>query len=285
MLPESYLRIHRALTIMAASTSSSLCNLSRATLRPSKLCLFAPSKAAQHTTKRTVSSTRSSVLSQKTSQSASLSHPSKTAFARCASTSTSTNSTTPANTSASPTGQSTLTWNEYLKLRRTRRYVNLGASIFSGAGSIVAATPLIAEFEIETIGAQLTGLDPMFVIGGSLMGIGGVGWLMGPFLGTAIFKIWKSSVATEFTRVRHLFQSVEKVKARGEEEIPTQKHVGMVDIAWIVVPMTARLCSWTDTNHRKKRTFTLTSNATAQTRRLHPSTTLSRITTARRLAA
>lgn len=79
--------------------------------------------------------------------------------------------------------------------------MNLVASIFSGAGSIAVATPLIAEYEIESIGAQITGLDPMFVIGGSLMAVGGVGWLMGPFLGTAFFKIWKSSVATEFARV------------------------------------------------------------------------------------
>lgn len=201
---------------MAAPTSSGLCCLSRATLKPSNLGLLAPSNAVKYTTttKRTVSSTRPSAFSTRAPQLASFSHPSKAILARYASTSTSASSSTPAAASTSQTAQSTLTWNEFLKLRRTRRYVNLGASIFSGAGSIVAATPLIAEFEIEHIGAQLTGLDPMFVIGGSLMGIGGVGWLMGPFLGTAIFKVWKSSVATEFVRVC-TFPCYSPVRPRG----------------------------------------------------------------------
>lgn len=55
----------------------------------------------------------------------------------------------------------------------------------------------------------------MYVIGGSLMGIGVVGWLMGPFLGTAVFRAWKSGVAGEFARVRKLlllyFWDTEKI--------------------------------------------------------------------------
>lgn len=94
-----------------------------------------------------------------------------------------------------------LTWNEFLKLRRTRRFINLGSSALSGVASIAVAVPVFAESEIENIGAQITGLDPTFVIGGSLMGVGAVGWLLGPFLGTAFFNIWKGSVRKEFARV------------------------------------------------------------------------------------
>ena len=110
-----------------------------------------------------------------------------------------------ASTSTTPTQSQTpqLTWDEFLKLRRTRRFINLGSSALSGAASIGVAVPAFAEFEIENIGAQMTGLDPMFVIGGSLMGVGAVGWLLGPFLGTAFFNIWKGSVRKEFARVRH----------------------------------------------------------------------------------
>ncbi|CAD0111632.1 unnamed protein product [Aureobasidium uvarum] len=93
-----------------------------------------------------------------------------------------------------------LTWDEFLKLRRTRRFINLGSSALSGAASVAVAVPAFAEFEIENIGAQMTGLDPMFIIGGSLMGVGAVGWLLGPFLGTAFFNIWKGSLRKEFAR-------------------------------------------------------------------------------------
>jgi len=105
-------------------------------------------------------------------------------------------------TSTTPTQSQTpqLTWDEFLKLRRTRRFINLGSSALSGAASIGVAVPAFAEFEIENIGAQMTGLDPMFIIGGSLMGVGAVGWLLGPFLGTTFFNIWKGSVRKEFAR-------------------------------------------------------------------------------------
>lgn len=108
-----------------------------------------------------------------------------------------------ASTSTTPTQSQTpqLTWDEFLKLRRTRRFINLGSSALSGAASIGVAVPAFAEFEIENIGAQMTGLDPMFIIGGSLMGVGAVGWLLGPFLGTTFFNIWKGSVRKEFARV------------------------------------------------------------------------------------
>jgi import inner membrane translocase subunit TIM23 len=108
-----------------------------------------------------------------------------------------------ASTSTTPTQSQTpqLTWDEFLKLRRTRRFINLGSSALSGMASIGVAVPAFAEFEIENIGAQMTGLDPMFIIGGSLMGVGAVGWLLGPFLGTTFFNIWKGSVRKEFARV------------------------------------------------------------------------------------
>lgn len=110
-----------------------------------------------------------------------------------------------ASTSTTSTQSQTpqLTWDEFLKLRRTRRFINLGSSALSGAASVAVAVPAFAEFEIENIGAQMTGLDPMFIIGGSLMGVGAVGWLLGPFLGTAFFNVWKGSVRKEFARVRH----------------------------------------------------------------------------------
>lgn len=187
---------------MITITSSRAYCLGRVALRPTTLTTVTPTKRADYSTfyqtsQRSGASIRPPSLAQQTPLLSSCTKGLQ--MIRAASTST--NTSTPAPASASQPTQTTLTWNEFLKLRRTRRYVNLGASIFSGVGTIAVATPLIAEYEIETIGAQLTGLDPMFVIGGSLMAVGGVGWLMGPFLGTAFFKVWKSSVATEFARV------------------------------------------------------------------------------------
>lgn len=164
-----------------------------------------------------------------------------------------------ASSAASPSTTSTqaqtpqLTWDEFLKLRRTRRFINLGSSALSGAASIAVAVPAFAEFEIENIGAQMTGLDPMFIIGGSLMGVGAVGWLLGPFLGTAFFNVWKGSVRKEFARVRH-----------GPARFLVKPHV------------------LTKSHRRKTRTSTRTSRDSAPILPAHPSTTRFQTTTAKR---
>ncbi|KAL1304983.1 hypothetical protein AAFC00_003888 [Neodothiora populina] len=198
---------------MATNASSSLCCLGRSAFRTTQSLPVSGARFAKYTT---ITSTTSSPVISSRQQSSIVKHgdwaPSTLSEAvvarRSASSTSATSSPSTSPSTSSPHSavqQPTLTWDEFLKLRRTRRYVNLAASMFSGVGSIAIATPLIAEYEIENIGAQLTGLDPMFVIGGSLVAVGGVGWLMGPFLGTAFFKVWKSSVAGEFARKDKLF--------------------------------------------------------------------------------
>lgn len=183
---------------MAATTQSSICCLSRATFRASAPRLTAPISRANHSTSVYSSAQRPTAVTLSHLSQQTLSSPA-IPFARHASTT----STSPsATTTTSQLEQPALTWDEFLKLRRTRRYINLGASVVSGLGSIAIAAPIMAEYEIENIGAQMTGMDPVFVLGGSLVTVGAVGWLMGPFLGTAVFKLWKSSATVEFARVR-----------------------------------------------------------------------------------
>ncbi|GAB7357226.1 hypothetical protein MBLNU459_g8207t1 [Dothideomycetes sp. NU459] len=181
---------------MAGITQSSICCLSRATFRASAPRLTASINRASYSTPAHRSVLRPSALFLSSTLQPSVSSA-VIPLTRHSST-TSTSSPQASTTSSAET--SALTWNEFLKLRRTRRYINLGASAASGLGSIVVAAPIMAEYELENIGAQMTGMDPVFVLGGSLVAVGAVGWLMGPFLGTAVFKIWKSSATVEFAR-------------------------------------------------------------------------------------
>ena len=131
---------------MATVVASRNCSLTTSALRLSSRTLAISSKGLNHNaTRRTLQ--RSITLGRPTSvfqQEQSLSLLSNAPTTRTASTSAN-SSTTPTPT-ASPSNQATLTWDEFLKLRRTRRYVNLGASLFSGVGAIAVATPLIAEY-------------------------------------------------------------------------------------------------------------------------------------------
>lgn len=94
-----------------------------------------------------------------------------------------------------------LTWDEFLKLRKTRRYISLVSSIGTAVGSTAIAVPIMAQYEVENQIAALTGLDPFIGIGLTITAIGGVGWLLGPFVGNTAFGIWKSSLRGEIARV------------------------------------------------------------------------------------
>jgi import inner membrane translocase subunit TIM23 len=50
--------------------------------------------------------------------------------------------------------------------------------------------PLLAEQDFDSWGAQISGLDPVIVLGISTFAIAAGGWLCGPSFGTAGFTLW-----------------------------------------------------------------------------------------------
>lgn len=102
---------------------------------------------------------------------------------------------------ASTTGQSSqnaptaaapeiLTWNRFFDLRRKRRFINLGASIITATITVGVAAPIIANQDIDTWGAQISGMDPFIVLGVTTFTVAIGGWMCGPTFGTAGFKLW-----------------------------------------------------------------------------------------------
>jgi mitochondrial import inner membrane translocase subunit TIM23 len=93
--------------------------------------------------------------------------------------------------SASPaTPETSLAWNKFLALRKTRRRLNLTASILCAGTCFAAGTYVIAFKSWEDELSQAIGLDPIITMGLMLIGCAGVGWLIGPFYGTAVFQ-WR----------------------------------------------------------------------------------------------
>ncbi|KAF2435100.1 Pam17-domain-containing protein [Tothia fuscella] len=108
----------------------------------------------------------------------------------------STTSTTPSiidtttTTTSTPDPDAQLTWNRFLALRKTRRRISLVASIISAAGFTSAGIIILTQQDIDSMGAQMLGLDPIIVLGLSTVACGLVGWLIGPFFGNAVFNMW-----------------------------------------------------------------------------------------------
>jgi len=90
-----------------------------------------------------------------------------------------------------------MNWVEYLKLKKQNSIVNTGASVFTGiCGGLVTLTYL-GNIEID-VEKPIMGLDPIMVLGGAVILGGGFGYLLGPFLGTAIFNLQNKAVIQPF---------------------------------------------------------------------------------------
>ena len=51
---------------------------------------------------------------------------------------------------------------------------------------------IISQQDIERLGTQVLGLDPIIFVGAATVACGAVGWLIGPFAGGAVFAMrWR----------------------------------------------------------------------------------------------
>lgn len=92
-------------------------------------------------------------------------------------------------TADSPTApaQQHLDWNTFFKLRKTRRRLQLGSSVGTTAFGMLGGAQVLAMSDMDKIVSQVP-LDPFITLGLITFSCGGLGWLMGPVVGTGIFN-------------------------------------------------------------------------------------------------
>jgi import inner membrane translocase subunit TIM23 len=90
---------------------------------------------------------------------------------------------------ASRAEASKLDWNSFFKLRASRRRYTLASSIIASMASTIIGVQVLSEQDLESLGAQVMGLDPFIVLGLATAACGAVGWLAGPFLGNAVWRL------------------------------------------------------------------------------------------------
>jgi hypothetical protein len=73
------------------------------------------------------------------------------------------------------------------------------SSILASLASTAAGVQVLASQDLESIGAQVMGFDPFIVLGLATAACGALGWLAGPVLGNAIWRLvyrkYKGAVA------------------------------------------------------------------------------------------
>jgi import inner membrane translocase subunit TIM23 len=93
-----------------------------------------------------------------------------------------------------------LDWDSFFKLRASRRRYSLSSSIISSLVSTSVGVQVLSSQDLESLGAQVMGLDPFVVLGMATAACGAIGWLVGPAVGNGVwglvYRRYKPSVAT-----------------------------------------------------------------------------------------
>ncbi|KAI9809380.1 MAG: TIM23 complex component [Pycnora praestabilis] len=113
--------------------------------------------------------------------------------------------------SVSSTASPNLTWNDFLRLRKVRRRYNLAASISCSIATTAIGIPILSQQDIDALGGQVFGLDPLVVLGLATASFGAVGWFAGPLIGGTAFNMvngrWKGQIAAVSSYLTMLQQS------------------------------------------------------------------------------
>ena len=115
--------------------------------------------------------------------------------------STATASNNTAATPATAASDSQLTWNRFLALRKQRRRISLLSSISCAIICLVGGATFIVSQDVEKIGVQIYGFDTITVLGLATLAFGLTGWLLGPFLGNAVFNAWYRKLRNQIAMV------------------------------------------------------------------------------------
>lgn len=115
------------------------------------------------------------------------------------------------NSTTAGTGASKgLNWVEYFQLKKQNNRVNVASSVLTGLIGGVLTLNLLGNIEID-VEKPIMGFDPFIVMGGTVILGGGFGYLLGPFLGTALFKTFNKSKLTGFKAKDQIF--LQKIKS------------------------------------------------------------------------
>ncbi|KAG8623490.1 hypothetical protein KVT40_008466 [Elsinoe batatas] len=194
--------------------ATSCCSSIALALRPARPCLRAPIRFASTSTQTHTRHFRPMPQSQTTSPCRSSTRRLSSNFQRAAFSSFTARRDAVSSQQSQPNEPPQLTWNDFLKMRRTRRYVNLVTSVGTALGSVGVTVPLALQYELDNQIASVTGLDPFLALGLTITAVGGFGWLMGPFVGNAGFLLWNRRIKDSIgKKERDFYNHIKRYRA------------------------------------------------------------------------
>ncbi|OJJ45874.1 hypothetical protein ASPZODRAFT_69013 [Penicilliopsis zonata CBS 506.65] len=119
-----------------------------------------------------------------------------------------------ANSTAAPASDGArLDWNSFFRLRTSRRRYSLASSILASLVSTSVGMQVLSTQDLESLGAQVMGLDPFVVLGLATAACGAVGWLAGPFLGNGLWSLVHRRFQTSFaTKEKEFYNRIKRFR-------------------------------------------------------------------------
>ncbi|KAI3405638.2 PAM17 [Candida oxycetoniae] len=113
--------------------------------------------------------------------------------------------------STAATGQGPLSWVEYFQLKKQNSRINFVSGIFTGIGGSLLTLSYLGNIEID-VEKPILGFDPIMMMGGAVIVGGLLGYLVGPFIGSFVFRLKNKSSLKEFEVKNSYFLSRLKSK-------------------------------------------------------------------------
>ncbi|CDO70004.1 hypothetical protein BN946_scf184354.g6 [Trametes cinnabarina] len=97
-------------------------------------------------------------------------------------------SATKGNAQPTQTEKETLPWGEYLAIRKRKRRWETALTIPTTIGGFFAGLSYFGNLEMDPT-KPIFNIDPMFVYGAATLGCAGLGYLIGPIIGSTIWRL------------------------------------------------------------------------------------------------
>jgi len=91
-------------------------------------------------------------------------------------------------TNVSQGGQNTLPWSEYLAIRRGKRKWEMAMTIPCVLAGLAGGAAYFGSMELDAT-KPIMGIDPLLFFGGATLGCMGAGYLVGPILGSTLWRV------------------------------------------------------------------------------------------------
>ncbi|KAI8646420.1 mitochondrial import protein Pam17 [Parasitella parasitica] len=105
------------------------------------------------------------------------------------------------------------TWNDYFKLRKKRRVYEVASYLPSTVGPAAGTLTYFLQMQVDPL-TKVLGMDPLMAAVASTLAAGFGGFLMGPVVGNALFKLMNGKVVQAMdVRDKEFYEHIKKNRA------------------------------------------------------------------------